>query len=118
MALQLNGTSGITFNNSSTQSVGGVGSSTQSWQDVTASRSAGTTYTNSSGMPIFISIKGAASGSTVPVVSINSIENIWTAVTAGGGQNFGLTFIVENGDTYNLSTNGGVVSVSKWIELR
>lgn len=82
----------------------------QTWTDVTASRVAGTTYTNSTGKPIAVSIRCSTSGAsptlTVGGVAIQTISN--ATVTSVSG-------IVPNGTTYLLSATSGF---SNWLELR
>lgn len=80
----------------------------QTWQDVTASRSAGVTYTNSTGKPIMISIYNTLSlnvvinGVTVgKTICLNSVPTI--------------SFIVPNGSTYLVT---GTFSALLWSELR
>lgn len=85
----------------------GVG---QTWQDVTSSRSAGVTYTNSTGKPIQVAINAnvnigsfVANGVTLPIDDYNFYS-----------QHF---YIIPNGHTYqlNLGTSGSLLS---WAELR
>ncbi len=119
MAVTINGTNGITFNNSSTQAQSaGLGSSAtaQTWQNVGGSRVNNTTYTNSTGYPIMVS------------VSQNGGQNTnWTATVAGNaiagasiGNNISFghngMFIVPNGATYSVNFVGASISV--WWELR
>lgn len=84
----------------------------QTRQDVTASRSLGTTYTNSTGKPIFVSIRFASisNGGTLTVggVSMGS---------AASGTNASVTtsFIVLKGETY---IHTGTAVIDKWIEIR
>jgi hypothetical protein len=107
MAITINGTSGITYNNSSTQSVGAVGSASQTWQALSGSRSTGVTYTNSTGLPIMVCIStGGGQGD----LSVNGIN---LARFDGSGYQTG-SAIVPNGNTYSLS--GG--SIVFWAELR
>lgn len=91
----------------------GVG---QTWQDVSASRTSGTTYTNSTGKPIMVML-GATAVSGTPNLT----------VTVGGVQiiNFGFpygtsnpaSFIVPNNTTY-VCTFGTGTGIGKWVELR
>ena len=84
----------------------------QTWQDVTGSRVAGTTYTNSTGKPIFVSIEadGAANVVYLQVDNIKVSQSYtstyaWASVSA----------IVPNGSTYTLTSP---VVVKVWSELR
>ena len=86
----------------------GVG---QTWQDVTASRSAGVTYTNTTGKPIDVVISGA-----------NQSGFFWyvdgIALVGGSGVTFSnripLSFTVPDGSTYSVGGSG----LEKWLELR
>jgi hypothetical protein len=104
MPVTINGTAGVTFNNSSVSSVGGVGD-TQTWQTLTGSRANGTTYTNSTGKPIsicFHSTEGGTGLLTVGGVVLNRASN-----------NLWYTAIVPNGNTYVFNGNFSI-----WCELR
>lgn len=87
----------------------------QTWQDMTSSRAAGTTYTNSTGKPIMVivSCTGPSGnvGLTVGGVSIPT-------QTVGGSVGFNLTTsaIVPDNTTYSLSSSAG--GIVKWVELR
>jgi hypothetical protein len=91
----------------------GVG---QTWQNVTGSRSAGTTYTNSTGNPIMISISISGPAST----SINSLTVGGVLVGyVSGDDNLNprqtISSIVPNGSNYVFSTGCPIIS---WAELR
>ncbi|WP_200481466.1 MULTISPECIES: phage tail protein [unclassified Acinetobacter] len=104
------GSGNITINTTANNSIG-VG---QSWSDVTSSRSANTTYTNTTGKPIQIMVTTANwnnAGSFELVldgVSVTSIGN-----QDGYNQSKPVSAIVQNGSTYRV--NG---SFTKWSELR
>lgn len=83
----------------------------QTWQDVSASRVLGTTYTNSTGAPITVSFN--ASGTTLATLAING-------VTVQKAQAVALSWvpivaIVPNGATYSITGGGGI---AVWVELR
>ena len=113
MSVSINGTSGITFNNASTQDVGGVGTGSQAWSVVTGSRVLGTTYTNSTGKPIMVFVYtsgGGGSGSlTVTINGTSTLSAYYSSYALAG-----ISFIVTNGSTYSAS--GG--TLSQWSELR
>ena len=106
--------SGITGKNLSGTNTGdqdlrevGVG---QTWQDLSGSRSAGITYTNSTGKPIGISIDQSGDGK----VSL-SIDGIQAARMEGiSGASLTLSSIVPVGAEYRVIG----ASVSSWFELR
>ena len=107
MSVTISGTNGITFNNSSTQAQSaGLGSSAtaQTWQDLTASRASGTTYTNSTGYPIMVASAPNVSGFTVVCGGITLCST---------GNNAGFSFIVPNGTTYSITG-----TINSWAELR
>lgn len=95
----------------------GVG---QTWQDVTASRTQGVTYTNTTGKPIF-----------VEVYSIMTVANVgWciqvdgffrggqrTDVWAGNSKNTVMA-IVPNNSTYSVVVSAGSITINTWSELR
>jgi hypothetical protein len=89
----------------------------QTWQNVAGSRALNTTYTNSTGRPIFvvISVQPSASGNTTLVldgVTYGQAVSASTATIVGT-----VTLIVPNGGTYRLNS-GGTVSITNWLELR
>jgi hypothetical protein len=93
----------------------GVG---QTWTNVTTSRAFGTTYTNSTGKPIMVSITAAT-----PAASAASVTFFVSGVGIGafgmsqsGGITNGGTFIVPAGLTYSASATN--FSLSNWSELR
>ena len=92
----------------------------QTWTDVTGSRALSTTYTNTTGRPIQVSVSGYTGGGT----SGGAIY-----ITAGGLTSFGSwaysgavpigtsSIIVPAGASY-YATPTGSVSLTYWIELR
>lgn len=102
----------------------GVG---QTWTDVTASRAFDTTYTNSTGKPIMVSVWGnstSASGGVLEFL-INGVK----ISEQGANYNSSIvthpstTIIIPNGSTYlakSLSGGGlfGSLGLQKWMELR
>jgi hypothetical protein len=97
----------------------GLGNASQTYQDVTASRTNGTTYTNSTSAPIQVSIKGGdntgqsltltilVNGNATPVTAIGAPANtlqIWTV-------------IVPPGQTYSASWNASG-NFNSWWEFR
>ena len=91
----------------------GVG---QTWQDVTASRSAGVTYTNTTGKPIELQIRnsGASAANTATYISINGLPNV--LLNGGWGSTHASSIIIPHSSTYNVTTVGG--TISQWFELR
>lgn len=88
----------------------GVGSQAQAWVDVTASRAAGVTYTNSTAHPIMLVVSQSTNGGTFNI-TINGI----TFPSMGAGPNSvraTTSLIVPVGNTYSVS------GFSTWLELR
>ena len=94
----------------------GVG---QTWQDLTASRAIGTTYTNSTGKPIYVKIvctapQNVSISPTVDGVVLASSSGSFTANARTSSD-----FIVPNGATYSITGIGGsLTSITTWSELR
>lgn len=112
MAMTIAGSTGLTFNNNSTSTVGGIGDG-QSWVAYNTARVSGTTYTNSTGKPIQVCIAFQASGAgslTIVVGGVTIHQN--TSVGYSQGQ----SFIVPNGSTYVVTYSN--VSNFTWAELR
>jgi hypothetical protein len=93
----------------------------QTWQDVTGSRAAGTTYTNSTGKPIFVSVSQQCS--SVEYYHLEILDGTWKAIAIAGNATGSVevltqvTGIILNGQSYRI-TNNGSVSIQKWWELR
>jgi hypothetical protein len=94
----------------------GLGITGEVWNNVTGSRGLGTTYTNSRGYPIMISITGTASGASGIFVNVNGTEIYRNQAQWNGAGAFpGAVLIIPNGATYSatMSTSG----LSTWYEL-
>lgn len=88
----------------------------QTWQDVTASRTSGVTYTNSTGKPILVSIINLSSDAGIGELYIN--DTIMISVgSVGTGVNFRsqISAIIPNGSTFKLVAAD---TFYKWSELR
>lgn len=114
MAASLNGSSGLIFPNGSTQDVGSVGTGGQTWQ--TFSRLGGTTYTNTTGKPIFLSIQTAGNntgsgGTNLTIDGVSVAVGQGYAGAIGMAQGFGLSAIVPNGSTYSLTNTSTVAEL-------
>lgn len=93
----------------------GVG---QTWTDVSGSRTAGTTYTNSTGKPIQVIASFQSSSQTnFTTGTINGLT-VYGSVTTSSGHWGTISFIVPNGNTYSANMNGGSVTATNWLELR
>lgn len=93
----------------------GVG---QTWTNVTASRTTGTTYTNSTGRPIMVVVSPVASGSMIGTFNIaGSAVGTVQFTPSGGGGGSPFFYIIPDGVTYSV-TNNANFSISTWYELR
>lgn len=112
-------TNGVTFPDGATQTAAPVGHG-QTWQDVTSSRAKTTTYTNSTGRPIQVSVNVNLQGTTQSSNSLTVnglVIGYQTQNTAGvqSGITTQLTAIVPAGGTYSITGSGTITS---WFELR
>jgi hypothetical protein len=91
----------------------GVG---QTWQDVKASRAVGTTYTNTTGRPILVSVTCSVNAGVVNTLSVGGVPVAYASVGVVGN---GLTLqaVVPAGATYAVTNTGGT-AVVYWAELR
>lgn len=93
----------------------GVG---QTWQNVTASRAFGVTYTNTTGKPIVLMISFIGIGySNWSYININGNGSIyWTNIYATGAG--GDSIVIPHGSTYEVTSGGTGVNLLHWYELR
>ena len=88
----------------------------QTWQDVTSSRSAGTTYTNSTGKPIMVNVYLTDGESRTGSLTVGGVV-VAVAISHGaGGSTATMSAIVPNGVSYSVGASGG--GVAMWAELR
>jgi hypothetical protein len=109
------GNGGVTSVNGSTGAVTvaslGVG---QTWQNLTGSRSIGTTYTNSTGKPIMVIVFiNAYNGTSILVDGTDIFGTIGSQVNTI----YSISFVVPSGSTYNVQYNFGTTTPN-WAELR
>ncbi|CAB4131929.1 hypothetical protein UFOVP135_23 [uncultured Caudovirales phage] len=94
-----------------------LGATGQTYQDVTGSRTSTTTYTNSTGKPIFVSVFSTTSSLSLLIVTVSGsiIQNVRTNVGAGT-ETVTVAFIVPPSATYSVDATTS--AISKWFELR
>jgi hypothetical protein len=92
------------------------GSSAQSWQDVSGSRSLNNNYTNSTGKAISVAVS-ATFGTSAYLTGVVGGVNVITTYAHANSEGGNITFIVPAGATYSVATGGGLSSVV-WTELR
>lgn len=93
-----------------------LGSSMQSWQNMNGSRSVGTTYTNSTGRPIFVATSVSTGPNTGIGIYVNGNEIGQCSNQGTATSTFFLSFIVLSNETYLVSATSG--SATEWWELR
>ena len=121
MPVTINGTSGVTFNNSSVSSVGGVGDG-QTWQTLTGSRAYNTIYTNSTGKPIFVGLLITTLAGTSATLQVETSLGSGTYISVAGDTgainiSASQSTIVPNGFGYRVITVN-TPTLQLWAELR
>jgi hypothetical protein len=90
--------------------LGGAG---QTWQNMTASRAAGTIYTNNTGKPIMVNVLSVSGGSGQTSLTVGGVIISTGSVLGLAGGLFTISGIVPNNTTYSVSA-----AFSSWVELR
>lgn len=116
------GNGGVTSVNGNTGNVTvasvGVG---QTWQDMSASRASGTTYTNSTGKPIMVNVFNNAldAGFTISATVGGVLVGYAGGGAGGDARRAGtVSFIVPDGTSYAVTYSAYGLSSIKWSELR
>jgi hypothetical protein len=86
----------------------------QTWQSLTGSRAINTTYTNTTGRPIFVSITGGSNGTLTHTLTINSVA-AQIAATNPNATTAWLCGVVPIGGTYSVSNT---FTMNNWSEYR
>lgn len=105
---------GTNISGTSNSFVAGIGVN-QTWQNLTASRAINTTYTNSTGKPIVISVRGtvAGGGMSVTITVDGSVVLLGSySASAGAGSGMPGLMVVPVGSTYKADV------ATFWWELR
>lgn len=110
---------GVTFNSGTTQPDAAIGYG-QTWQDLTGSRVAGTTYTNTTTKPIMVALGLQSSiNSNVALFVVGGVTVCHGQVnTPGGNYPVCMSAIVPPGSTYVLNITAGGFGILSWAELR
>ena len=91
----------------------------QEWVDVFASRSVDTTYTNTTGKPIAVSVVGSVSSTRRLLLYVDDVEVAKTLETSSNGPENQVFAIVPAGGSYYASWGGVSAGVLvSWAELR
>lgn len=94
---------------------GFLGDSGYQWVDETANRVFGTTYTNTNGKPISISVRKVYSGTDVLTVYIDGVDVMVN--TPASNDTTSLVCIIPINSTYSVSSSG-TNALGKWLELK
>jgi hypothetical protein len=90
----------------------------QTLQDVTASRTLGTTYTNLTSLPITVMV---AISSTVAPSAIQATVagvGLYGSGASAAGVAMAITFVVPVNGTYLVGLNAGTGTIVTWVEVR
>ena len=95
----------------------GVG---QTWQDLTASRAAGVTYTNSTGKPIVVMARFTTATTGDLILSVSGVmADTFSNTTTQTNGVFGVVVgIVPSGAIYAVNTTVSTWTKHQWSELR
>jgi hypothetical protein len=87
----------------------------QTWTDLTASRALSTTYYNTTGKPIAVSVYWQATAVGTVTATVSGLQIAATTIATGATNSGGLSFVVPVGATYSVACG---VSFTRWSELR
>jgi hypothetical protein len=90
--------------------------SLQALTNETSSRAFGTSYTNSTGRPIFVYVLATATASPGGLSCLLGSVQISSAIAPSSAQGVSANFMVPNSGTY--SCTGTSVSLTNWYEMR
>jgi hypothetical protein len=88
----------------------------QTWQNVTGSRAAATTYYNTTGKPINVVVSFTSNATASAVITTNGVSVTGSGVATGFVVSVGA--IIPAGGAYSATTNGGSPTIVVWAELR
>lgn len=94
-----------------------LGGANATYQGFLGSKFLDTTYTNSTGRPIFVSVWGVGSGVDTFVAQTPDGNQVALSGLPMAGQTFGITFVVPTGATYKVTTFHGSITLQGWQEL-
>jgi hypothetical protein len=89
----------------------GLGNSSQTWQNVT--RTSGTTYTNSTGAGIMVTINPVYSAGSQSIIVVVGGVQIYNFGNGGGGYISGCSFVVPAGATYVITYTLSTATISE-----
>ena len=94
----------------------------QTWQDVSGSRAQGTSYQNSTGIPIMVAVSFGYGGNTFYNFEVSTNNSSWIILNTNfvsdstGVPEF--TTVIPDNTYYRYRRTSGGGNISKWLELR
>lgn len=90
----------------------------QTYQDLTVSRALTTTYYNTTGRPILVSVTATQNGNGYAEALVNGVVIAASEQGYTTGARLGITIIVPSGASYSVQVTSAVGTLTKWFELR
>lgn len=87
----------------------------QTWQDVTGSRAAATTYYNTTGRPIMVSVTNTSAAGNSCALTVNGVVVANAYISAAASSQISAVSIVPPGGSYSVVITG---TIGVWAELR
>jgi hypothetical protein len=103
------------------QAVSGTLGVGQTWQNVTGSRTSGTTYTNNTGKPIMVNVRATQAGISRSTLTANVggvSFMIGNDENSSGGATAVASVLIPTGATYSITVGSNSSSIQQWVELR
>jgi hypothetical protein len=94
-----------------------LGGNNASYHSENGSRALGTSYTNSNGRPIFVTVQATSTAAAALVATVSGVAVAVSTNQATTGTPIGFSFIVPTGATYSVTVSGGTGTISNWYEL-
>jgi len=89
----------------------------QTWQNMIGSRAFATTYTNTTGKPIFIYVAGTSTSSNSMSITINGVQYLLSTAVAAADR-AQASALIPAGATYSVDLSAGTKTLTIWSELR
>lgn len=88
------------------------------WQDMSASRALGITYTNGTGREITVSVQASSTAIASVQFTLSDGTIIRGAAQGTIGQSAAAVFQIPNGETYRVTVSAGTGTLAGWMEYR
>ena len=89
-----------------------------STQNLTASRAKATTYTNTTGRPIFVSARGSINTAFASIYATVGSGSYFSPQITNANEHIAFGFMVMDGETYRVGELGGTFAMTVWTEAR